>query len=189
MTKKTLSKTRSSSMPPRTSNDSGMLGDIHKKIASSAALNGGFDTLLYKIDKIEQSQGQLVTNIGKIEENQCHLSDKVDKIHEAIYDPNDGLFSKISEAKLENTQKFSDVESKLSEISTWKKYKEKSEDKIDIQHDEANIKLNTLERSVESLVKSKTATWSILKWLGVALGGGILTLCFKWLETLITMKH
>ena len=51
------------------------LDEIQKKLSNSSALNGGFETLLYKIDKIEQSQGQLVN--------------KVDKIHDAIYDPSD----------------------------------------------------------------------------------------------------
>jgi len=57
-----------------------VLEAIHKKIVSSAALNGGFDILMFKIEKIEQNQEQLVN--------------KVDKIHDAIYDPNDGIFSK-----------------------------------------------------------------------------------------------
>lgn len=171
MAKKSTNKFRTIA-PPR--NDSGMLGDIHKKIASSAALNGGFDTLLYKIDKIEQSQGELVG--------------KVDKIHDAIYDPNDGLFSKMSETKLENSEKFSAVEAKLADISTWKNYKEKNEEKKEGEHDEAVVKIVSLEKSVDSLVKSKNATWSVLKWLGVALGGGILTLAFKWLETILALK-
>ena len=171
MAKKTTPKFRTIA-PPK--NDTGMLGDIHKKIASSAALNGGFDTLLYKIDKIEQSQGELVG--------------KVDKIHDAIYNPNEGLFSKMSEAKLENLEKFSNVEAKLSDISMWKNYKEKNEEKKEGEHDEAVLKIDTLEKSVDSLVKSKNATWSVLKWLGVALGGGILTLCFKWIETLLALK-
>lgn len=148
--------------------DVNMIGDIHKKIASSAALNGGFDTLLYKIDKIEQNQGELVN--------------KVDKIHDAIYDPNEGLFSKISESKLENAGKFSDIETKLTEITSWKKYKERTEEKSEIEHEEAVVKIDTLEKSVDSLLKSKHATWSFLKWFAVAVGGGILTLCFKWLE-------
>ena len=71
------------------------LDEINKKLNTSAALNGGFDTLLYKIDKIEQSQGQLVS--------------KVDKIHDAIYDPSEGIFSKLSEYKLENTNTVNEI--------------------------------------------------------------------------------
>lgn len=148
-----------------------VLDDIQKKIMSSAALNGGFDTLLYKIDKIEQSQGQLVT--------------KVDKIHDAIYDPQEGIFSKLNEYKLENTNKINDINQSLTEFKIWKDYKNKEELKEEEDTDTSKKKINDLERSVDSLVKSKQATWSILKWLGVALGGGIITLLFGWLETKI----
>jgi len=148
-----------------------VLDDIQKKIMSSAALNGGFDTLLYKIDKIEQSQGQLVT--------------KVDKIHDAIYDPQEGIFSKLNEYKLENTNKINDINQTITEFKIWKDYKSKEELKEEEDTDTSKKKIDNLERSVDSLVKSKQTTWSILKWLGVALGGGIITLLFGWLETKI----
>jgi hypothetical protein len=145
-----------------------MLDDIHKKISSSAALNGGFDTLLHKIDKIEQSQGQLVM--------------KVDKIHEAIYDPSDGIFSKIAESKLESTQRFSDVEKKLLDVSNWKTYKEMSDEKSDDAVDQHTTKLAAMEKAVDSLVASQNKSWSVVKWFLVAVGGGLITLAFSWLQ-------
>ena len=147
------------------------LDEIHQKINNSAALNGGFDTLLYKIDKIEQGQGQLVT--------------KVDKIHDAIYDPHDGIFSKIADHKLANTEKFNELSQNIAEINTWKLQKEKEEAKEEASLDQSITRLITLEKSVESLVKSKESTWSVLKWFFVAVGGGIITLFFTWLETKI----
>lgn len=151
------------------SSNPSVLDDIQKKISSSSALNGGFDTLLYKIDKIEQSQGQLVS--------------KVDKIHDAIYDPQEGIFSKLNEYKLENTNKINDINQSITEFKIWKDYKSKEELKEEEDSDTSKKKIDTLERSVDSLVKSKQTAWSILKWLGVALGGGVITLLFGWLET------
>lgn len=145
-----------------------LLDDIHKKLASSAALNGGFDTLLHKIDKIEQSQGQLVT--------------KVDKIHDAIYDPNDGIFSKIAESKLETTQKFADVEHKLSDVSSWKHYKEIEDKKDETVAGASADKLAKMEKTVDNLVASKEKSWAIVKWLLVAVGGGVVSLLFSWLQ-------
>lgn len=156
-----------SSLMPKSQNTS-VLDDIHKKIVGSPALNGGFDTLLYKIDKIEQSQGQLVT--------------KVDKIHEAIYDPNEGIFAKLSEQKLDNTQKFGDVQQDIASIKQWKDFKEKSDTENISEADANSNKIVSLERSVDSLTRSKDHAWSILKWLGVAIGGGIITLIFKFFE-------
>lgn len=171
--KKKLSSNRvdSSTSSSKVVRETSVLDEIQKKITSSAALNGGFDTLLYKIDKIEQSQGQLVS--------------KVDKIHDAIYDPQEGIFSKLSEYKLENTNKINDINQTITEFKIWKDYKNKEEMKEEEDTDTSKKKLDSLERSVDSLVKSKQATWSILKWLGVALGGGIITLLFGWLETKI----
>ena len=145
------------------------LDDIHSKIVNSSALNGGFETLLYKIDKIEQSQGQLVS--------------KVDKIHDAIYDPNDGIFSKLSEHKIENNDKINEISQDIVELHSWKKHVEKEEMKDDETVVQTVKKLTELETSVDGLVKSKKDVWSVAKWFLAAVGGGIITLFFKWFET------
>lgn len=147
------------------------LDEIQKKLASSSALNGGFDTLLFKIDKIEQSQGQLVN--------------KVDKIHEAIYDPTDGIFSRLSEYKLESTNKINEVSQNLTEIQVWREVKDKEGEKDDQKNDKNDLKLESLEKSVDSLVRNKNNVWSVMKWFLVAVGGGLVTLTIKWLETKI----
>lgn len=171
--KKKLTSARfdSAASSSKSTKESSVLDEIQKKITSSAALNGGFDTLLYKIDKIEQSQGQLVT--------------KVDKIHDAIYDPQEGIFSKLNEYKLENTNKINDINQTITEFKIWKDYKSKEELKEEEDTDTSKKKLDSLEKSVDSLVKSKQVTWSVLKWFGVAFGGGIVTLLFGWLESKI----
>lgn len=138
--------------------------EIHKKIANSSALNGGFETLLFKIDKIEQSQGQLVN--------------KVDKIHDAIYDPNEGMYSKIMEHKLESSEKFGELAKGMTEINAWKVHKESEEETFE----QSIQRLQSLENSVGSLVKSKESTWSVMKWFVAAIGGGLMTLLFAWIE-------
>ena len=170
-------KKRSSPLQPgnissnTTSSPVTVLDEIQKKLSNSSALNGGFDTLLYKIDKIEQSQGQLVN--------------KVDKIHDAIYDPNDGIFSKLSEFKLENANKIGEISQDLVEINEWKKHLEKDTDKFDKSTEINSIKVMKLEKNVDTLVKSRNNAWAFLKWAGVALSGGLVTLFFAWLETKI----
>ena len=145
------------------------LDEIQKKLTSSAALNGGFDTLLYKIDKIEQSQGQLVS--------------KVDKIHDAIYDPADGIFSKLSEYKLENTNTVNEVVQNINELQIWKDTKEKEETRTEEIVGKVSSKISEMEKSVDSLVRNKNNTWAVMKWFMVAVGGGIVTLLVKWIET------
>lgn len=170
MKKKTSTK-NGQSIFPAIQNQDPVITDIHKKLTNSAALNGGFDTLLYKIDKIEQGQGQLVT--------------KVDKIHDAIYDPNDGIFSKLSEYKLESAAKMNEISQEMIEISEWKRHQEKDEVKEEKTSEETTKKVESLEKHVDQLVKNKDHAWSILKWLFVAIGGGIITLAFNWLQVKI----
>lgn len=58
-----------------------LLEEISKKIIKSSALNGGFDALMIKVEKIDDATA---ANPEKIEE-----------IHKAIYHPDDGLFARI----------------------------------------------------------------------------------------------
>ena len=157
-----------SSKNVKTSQNLPTLDEIHAKVSGAAVLNGGFDTLLYKIDKIEQSQGQLVS--------------KVDKIHEAIYDPNDGMFAKLAEHKLDSEVKLNEINKSVTELSTWKTHKEKEDVQDEQIVNKASTTLATLEKSVEGLVKSKETVWGVGKWFFVAIGGGLITLLFSWLE-------
>jgi hypothetical protein len=158
-----------STMPPPPRNSDEALADIKSKLHSSTVLNGGFDILLHKIDKIEQGQGQIV---GKVE-----------KIHDAIYDPSEGIFSKLSETKVEYTQQFGALGQKMFEISEWKKHKEKVDDKLKSTNEDLSIKILTMEKSVDTLSKSRATVWGVLKWAGVAIGGAIVTLLVKFLES------
>jgi len=146
-----------------------VLEDIHKKIVGSAALNGGFDILMFKIEKIEQNQEQLV--------------DKVDKIHDAIYDPHDGIFSKINTTTAETVSKINETEQKLIEINEWKKQKDKEDVKLETISEESSEKIVALEKNVEDLQESKNSISGAVRWVVVAIAGGALTLLFKWLET------
>ena len=144
------------------------IAEISKKLNSSAALNGGFETLLFKIDKIEQSQGQLVF--------------KVDKIHDAIYDPNDGIFSKLGEYKLQNAGRIHELEQNINELQLWKEVNQDEEEKSEKAEDKNKEKLLAVETAVFTLNTHMTHAWSILKWFLVAVGGGIITLTVKWFE-------
>jgi uncharacterized coiled-coil DUF342 family protein len=151
-----------------------LLQAIQHKLDKAAALNGGFDKLLYKIDSIENNQ-QVIGN-------------KVDKIHEAIYDPDEGLFARISSGKVENHDLISNVEKKVVEISTWK-----DQQKKDFENQEENIekftgKINTIENSIENLNKFQTATVGLAKWFGAAAGGGLITILFKVFYDYVIIK-
>jgi hypothetical protein len=151
-----------------------LLQNIQQKLDKSAALNGGFDKLLYKIDSIENSQNAIAT--------------KVDKIHEAIYDPDEGLFARISASKSEQTNALNGIEKKVIEISAWKEQKEKEGNQTEIEVEKFGNKIVVIENSVDSLLSFKTSTLGLAKWAMAAVGGGVITLLFKVFYTYVILK-
>jgi len=139
-----------------------LLQNIHKKLDASPALNGGFDRLLYKIDGIEKSQVQIV--------------DKVDKIHDAIYHQDDGLFARIVHNKAEQTESMLKVETQVDDLVSWKIHAAEADKNCERDNEELQHKIQKLEISVENITKFQTLTVSGIKWLGVAIGGGLITI-------------
>lgn len=66
-------------------NTTQLIADIQTKLFSSEALNGGFDTLMFKIDSVEKAQSVIV--------------DKVNLIHDALYKPDNGLFARVKQTE------------------------------------------------------------------------------------------
>lgn len=141
--------------------------EMQDKILSAPAMNGGFTTLLYKVENIEHSQGQLV--------------EKVDQIHDVLYEPDTGLYARIK--NVENAsispETLNHIEKDVQEIKIWKTSKEKMSEKDDVheiqqtkliqQHDELLNDLN------DSIKKYNAA----IKWIVVSMGGGIVSMIIK----------
>jgi len=151
-----------------------LLHNIQQKLEKSAALNGGFDKLLYKIDSIEHSQNVIAT--------------KVDKIHEAIYNPDEGLFSRISTNKASQNEALMQVEKQVVELSTWREQQSKESDHVEKISEKLSEKLENLENDVNSLNRFKSLTISAAKWVAAAFGGGIITIVFKVLYDFVIIK-
>ena len=89
-----------------------ILRDIDRKISTSAALNGGFDRLMAKVDSIESSQ----TAIEK----------KVDSLQDSIYDPDKGLYARIKEVEHQKEMQVAELERKFDELKVVEEFEEKS---------------------------------------------------------------
>lgn len=159
--------------PAETSDDDSMhmLHTIQKKLDASAALNGGFDRLLYKIDGIEKSQAQIV--------------EKVDKIHEAIYHPDDGLFARIASTKANQSESIGRVEKQIVDLVSWKEEAENAGEDCEKETDELQTKLQSLEASIQGIEKFQAIIMSGLKWSMAGIGGAIMTVLFKVLYNAI----
>jgi len=144
-----------------------IIKSIKEKLDKSPALNGEFDALLHKVDKIEECNG--------------NLNKKVDKIYEAIYHHDDGLIAKMKENAQENKHVHDKNSSDLSHLKEWKITKDKTDEKISVKLD----KIELLNEVVKDLVESKNTTWSITKWLLAALGGGVITIISRYIAYLL----
>ena len=151
-----------------------LLLDIQQKINGSPALNGGFDTLLYKVDKIEESQGKIV--------------DRIDEIHESIYNPDKGLFARISAVKSLQDKEYNIIDKKIIELDIWKKqidkenieeknYNKEFQKKVE---DQQKIVVDQ-QKTIESLTKWKDSVSSFSKASVMGIGGSVMALAGKFL--------
>ena len=140
-------------------NSRNLLKNIHNKIDKSAALNGGFDRLLFKIDGIEKSQIQIV--------------EKVDKIHEAIYNPDDGLFSRIAANKAGQIEAVTKIEKQLIEFSSWKQQYEDDGESCEKEADEIQDKIIKIEKTLDDLEKFRSLAAAAGKWVAAAVAGAV----------------
>jgi hypothetical protein len=150
-----------------------LLLDIQQKINGSPALNGGFDTLLYKVDKIEECQGKIV--------------DRIEEIHGSIYDPDKGLFARIAAANASQDRDYGEIDKKLVEINAWKKQVEKAEVEEKTAEKEITKKVEEQQKTIDSLSKWKDSSWALIKVSGIGLGGGIMSLFGKFIYDYITV--
>ncbi len=141
--------------------------DMQDKILSAPAMNGGFTTLMYKIESIEESQTKLVQ--------------KVDQIHDVLYEPDNGLYARVK--KVENDcaseETIESLEKDVQEIKIWKSSEEKTavkDEEKDGKNDKLLLEHETTIRDLQaSISKYNAAT----KWVIVSLGGAIVSLLGK----------
>jgi uncharacterized phage infection (PIP) family protein YhgE len=165
-----------------------LLLDIQNRISSSPALNGGFDTLLAKVDKIEESQTQIAHKVEKIESNQEAIASKVDSVHDAIYDANNGLFVRVADVKTSQAKERSELDKQIIGFEAWKDQHTKTKEEEDVETKKTTEIQLAHQKAIDSLVSWKDTVSSVAKWVGVALGGGTVSLIFKVIYDLLHAK-
>ncbi len=140
-----------------------VLLSLQQKVLASPALNGGFDTLLFKVDKIEESQVQMGV--------------KVDSIHEAIYHPDEGLFARVKDVehikkKTENVEK---LEKDVLILQQCAESEEKTVEKKAKLTEENEKLIRSHGDQLKELIEFKKRMCAIVKWGMVTIGGGLIT--------------
>jgi seryl-tRNA synthetase len=145
------------------------LVEMQNKILSAPAMNGGFSTLMYKIEKIEQSQEQLV--------------EKVDEIRVVLYDPDNGLYARIKNVENESidSKRISLMEDDIKEIKSWKDTEKKLFDKSEFSDASLGKKLEEHNEIIKDLQKWHQKQSAMSKWLIVTLGTSVLGMTVKFI--------
>ncbi len=119
-----------------------LLTDIQSKLTSSTIMNGGFERLMEKVTKIETTQDKIIVDVNQLKE--------------IIYDPDEGIYSKIKDCELSSNEKIHKLE------------KESYELKFENNYIKNNLsKVNDLDSNLNELNKIKE-NYSKFTWLVVA---------------------
>jgi hypothetical protein len=168
--------------PPTVKKTAEIDEELAKKLIAalnSPALNGGFDTLVTKVDSIELIQGQQNTTIDHINEGVETLSGEVSEIHDAIYDPDEGLYARVKDAE-SNTKLAAESFVGFKENVEKELVKDdQSDDELWEKFNEADKQRIVLEGKVDNMISSRERTSSIIKWVATTIGGSAITILAK----------
>ncbi len=147
--------------------------DLIVEMMKKPALNGGFNTLM--------------TEIHHIKEAQENMGEKIDNIHDAIYHPDDGLFSRVKD--IENSKlsvkDFDQITEEVSLLKQQAKFDERAS--VDDEKD-AEIQKKAIvdhDEKLKELTKFRERSLAVVKWCALTLVGGLLTLIGKFLYDLL----
>lgn len=150
-----------------------MLSQVQNKVVNAAALNGGFDKLISKVESIGNAQSQIV--------------DRVDSIHNAIFDQNDGLFSLMHQSRLSRAQEKAEIDIQIANLDNWRENQQKNTDHVVKESEQINVMLQKYQAELDSMTEWRKNVSSTLKWIATALGGSVITVLGKFLHDWITL--
>lgn len=102
-----------------------LLNTLENKL-NHTVFNGGFDTLLNNVEMIERQQKQLL--------------EKFEELNAVIYEPDNGLFSRIKRAENLYSDEIKDLKRNVVEMKDWRRNLE-DEDSGALVRIEKNIKI------------------------------------------------
>jgi hypothetical protein len=147
--------------------------EMQKRILSAPAMNGGFSNLMYKIEKIEQSQSQMVV--------------KVDEIREVLYNPDNGLYARIKnvENSAAEIERVEELEEQLYSIQSWKINEEKLAQKEELNDENLAKIINQHSEVIKELQSWYQKQAAVIKWLSITIATAILGVVGKIIHAYI----
>lgn len=147
--------------------------EMQNRILSAPAMNGGFSNLMYKIEKIEQSQEKLV--------------EKVDDIRDVLYDPDSGLYARIKnvENQTAEVERVENLEEEIKYIKSWKESKDKLAEKEEIEEADVEKILREHAEVLKELQKWYERQAGAIKWIALTLGTALFGIIGKIIHVYI----
>ena len=147
--------------------------EMQNRILSAPAMNGGFSNLMYKIEKIEQSQSQLVT--------------KVDDIREVLYNPDNGLYARIKsvENRTVKVDQFEELEDQIESIQSWKSREERLAEKEELNDENLAKIINQHSEVIKELQSWHQKQTAAVRWIIITAATAIVGLVGKLIHAYI----
>jgi hypothetical protein len=135
-----------------------------KKPATPPAFVEGFESLMFKVEAIRSSQEASQQQIGDI--------------HQAVYDPDEGLFARIRMSDQSNKEK-------ITALEVWREQVDVDRNAHDEGDVEINIKVKALEETVKDLSGWRDRALGVWRWVFAAFGAATVTLVFKFIYDIV----
>lgn len=81
------------------------------EIQSRLGAGGTLDVLLHKVDRIEEGQEDLRR---QVKDGHADSNKRFDTLHDALYDPDAGLFARVKSTAVDAAKRISEVENKVA---------------------------------------------------------------------------
>lgn len=149
---------------------------ISAKVENASVLNGGFDEIRDELKEIKWSQLKLMADLNRVHEDIPEIKREVATIKDAIYDPDNGIYSRIKESNADSKRRedmLKDVSARTSLIA--KKLDSMEEKMAPIEDTTQKLKTITgddLEK-LKSITKTKENINKIWWAIVLAVGAGI----------------
>jgi len=88
-----------------------LLAQVSQKLTETSTLESKFDRIIFKVEKIEESQNKIL--------------DQISDIHETMYNPDKGIFSRIKEVEQKDSKNVLILEQSISDIGNLQEEEKK----------------------------------------------------------------
>lgn len=135
------------------------IDELLEMLKKAPALNGGFSKLSDAVDKIQEDNTKVLYELQLVKSNQDTHTQKIDRMHKALYDPDKGLYRRVTTALDVNEQQTEEIKSVKQDTETLTKKVEMMENKSAALEAVAGEDLKELRATISTRKNMMRAFW------------------------------